>query len=123
MGAFHAYDIRGVYGKDFNSEDVYRMGFFLPSVLNAKRWLVGRDIRESSPEIYSFLLKGLIDAGAIVSDAGLCTTPMIYWATAKYGFDARDTASHIRRIQRIENFSGKCCPGRLRQRTKCLEQK
>ena len=88
MGAFHAYDIRGFYGKDFNSEDVYRMGFFLPSVLNAKRWLVGRDIRESSPEIYSFLLKGLIDAGAIVSDAGLCTTPMIYWATAKYGFDA-----------------------------------
>ena len=96
MGAFHAYDIRGVYGKDFNSEDVYRMGFFLPSVLNAKRWLVGRDIRESSPEIYSFLLKGLIDAGAIVSDAGLCTTPMIYWATAKYGFDASVmiTASH-----------------------------
>ena len=96
MGAFHAYDIRGVYGKDFSSEDVYRMGFFLPSVLNAKRWLVGRDVRESSPEIHRQLLKGLTDAGCEVSDAGLCTTPMVYWGTAKFGFDASVmiTASH-----------------------------
>ncbi|HBG69432.1 MAG: phosphoglucomutase [Bacteroidetes bacterium GWF2_43_63] len=96
MGAFHAYDIRGVYGKDFNAEDVYRMGFFLPSIMNAKRWLVGRDVRESSPEIHRQLLKGLTDAGCEVSDAGLCTTPMVYWGTAKFGFDASVmiTASH-----------------------------
>lgn len=96
MGAFHAYDIRGVYGKDFNAEDVYRMGFYLPSVLNAKRWLVGRDVRESSPEIHRQLLKGLTDAGCEVSDAGLCTTPMVYFGTAKYGFEASVmiTASH-----------------------------
>jgi len=96
MGAFHAYDIRGVYGKDFNAEDVYRMGFYLPSVLNASRWLVGRDVRESSPEIHQQLLKGLTDAGCEVSDAGLCTTPMVYFGTAKYGFEASVmiTASH-----------------------------
>ncbi|MGD9492918.1 MAG: phosphomannomutase/phosphoglucomutase [Bacteroidales bacterium] len=96
MGAFHAYDIRGVYGKDFSSEDVYRMGFFLPSVLGAKRWLVGRDVRESSPEIHKQLLKGLTDAGCEVSDAGLCTTPMVYFGTAKFGFEASVmiTASH-----------------------------
>lgn len=96
MGAFHAYDIRGVFGKDFNAGDVYRMGFYLPDVLNAKRVLIGRDVRESSPEIHEALIKGLTDAGCEVSDAGLCTTPMIYWGTARFGFDASVmiTASH-----------------------------
>jgi phosphomannomutase len=96
MGAFHAYDIRGIYGKDFNKDDVYRMGFYLPEILNAKRFLVGRDVRESSPEIHEQLLKGLTDAGCVVADAGLTTTPMVYWGTAKFGFDASVmiTASH-----------------------------
>jgi phosphomannomutase len=29
MGAFHAYDIRGIYNKDFNKDDAYKIGFFL----------------------------------------------------------------------------------------------
>ena len=33
MNAFKAYDIRGVYGQDFNQEDVYKIGFFLPELL------------------------------------------------------------------------------------------
>ena len=96
MNAFHAYDIRGIYGTDFNREDVYRIGFFLPSILGAKKVLVGRDARLSSPEIYRYLSEGLSDAGAAVFNAGMTTTPMIYWATAKFGFDASVmiTASH-----------------------------
>ena len=96
MKAFHAYDIRGVYNKDFNKEDVYKIGYYLPVVLNAQKVLVGRDIRESSPEIFNFLTKGITDAGADVYTAGLTTTPMVYWATAKHGFDASVmiTASH-----------------------------
>lgn len=96
MGAFHAYDIRGIYGKDFNKDDVYRMGFYLPEVLNAKRFLIGRDVRESSPEIHQQLLKGLTDAGCTVSDAGFTTTPMVYWGTARFEFEASVmiTASH-----------------------------
>ncbi len=94
--AFKAYDIRGVYNKDFNREDVYKIGFFLPGLLNAANVLVGRDVRTSSDEIFEALSKGITDAGADVSDAGLCTTPMVYWGTAKYGFDAsvQITASH-----------------------------
>ena len=64
MGVFHAYDIRGVYGKDLVPEDIYKMGFFLPTVLNTKRIAVGRDCRESSPEAFQFLVRGLCDAGA-----------------------------------------------------------
>ncbi len=96
MGAFHAYDIRGVYNKDFNKETAYKVGFFLPELLNTNRVLVGRDVRVSSDEIREYLVAGITDAGADVVDMGLSTTPMVYFATAKYGFDAsvQITASH-----------------------------
>ncbi len=96
MNAFHAYDIRGIYNKDFNKEDVYKIGFFLPELLKADKILIGRDVRESSPEIYEYLCRGITDSGADVFDAGLATTPMVYWVTAKFNFDASVmiTASH-----------------------------
>jgi phosphomannomutase len=94
--AFKAYDIRGVYNRDFNGSDVYKIGFFLPELLGAETILVGHDVRESSPEILEFLCKGITDAGADVHVAGECTTPMIYWATAKFDYQASVmiTASH-----------------------------
>lgn len=96
MNAFHAYDIRGIYNKDFNKEDVYKIGFFLPKLLDADKILVGRDVRISSPEIYEYLCKGIVDSGTDVYDIGLSTTPMVYWGTAKFGFKAsvQITASH-----------------------------
>lgn len=96
MKAFKAYDIRGVYNRDFNKEDVYKVGFFLPKLLKTNKILVGRDARVSSPEIYEYLCKGINDAGADVSNAGLTTTPMIYWGTGTYDFEASVmiTASH-----------------------------
>lgn len=96
MGAFHAYDIRGIYNVDFDKETVYKVGFFLPELLSADKVLVGRDARVSSDEIHEYLLKGLTDAGADVYDIGLSTTPMVYFGTANYGFKAsvQITASH-----------------------------
>ena len=96
MGAFHAYDIRGVYGVDFDKEVAYKVGCFLPELLAADKVLVGRDARVSSDEIHEYLLKGLTDAGADVYDVGLSTTPMVYFGTANYGFKAsvQITASH-----------------------------
>jgi phosphomannomutase len=96
MKAFHAYDIRGIYNEDFDREDVYRIGYYLPQLLSADRILIGRDVRLSSPEIFEALCKGILEAGKDVYDAGLCTTPMVYWATAQYGFEASVmiTASH-----------------------------
>ncbi|MDI9534944.1 MAG: phosphomannomutase/phosphoglucomutase, partial [Bacteroidota bacterium] len=96
MKAFKAYDIRGIYNKDFNKEDVYKIGFFIPQVLLTDKVLVGRDVRESSPEALEYLVKGILDSGADVYYAGLATTPMIYYSTAKYGFGASVmiTASH-----------------------------
>ncbi len=96
MKAFKAYDIRGVYGKDLNPDIIYKIGFFLPRVISMKKVLVGRDIRLSSDEAFDALSRGFTDAGVDVADAGLTTTPMIYWGTGKYDFDASVmiTASH-----------------------------
>lgn len=96
MGAFHAYDIRGVYGEDFDATTAYKVGYFIPELLGTREVLVGRDCRVSSPEIHDALLKGLCDAGADVYDIGLSSTPMVYFATAYYGYKAsvQITASH-----------------------------
>ena len=96
MGAFHAYDIRGIYNKDFNKDDAYKIGYFLVELLSTKKVLVGRDARVSSDEIFEYLAKGITDAGADVYDVGLATTPMVYYSTAKYEFNAsvQITASH-----------------------------
>ena len=96
MGAFHAYDIRGIYNVDFDKETAYKVGYFLPELLGADKVLVGRDARVSSPEIHEYLIKGITDAGADVYDVGLSTTPMVYFGTANYGFKAsvQITASH-----------------------------
>ena len=96
MGAFHAYDIRGIYNVDFDRETAYKVGYFLPRLLGAKEILVGRDCRTSSQEIHDYLLKGITDAGADVCDVGLSSTPMVYFGTANYGFKAsvQITASH-----------------------------
>jgi phosphomannomutase len=96
MKAFHAYDIRGIYNVDFDKNDAYKIGFFLPQLLKTNKILVGRDVRTSSPEIYEYLTNGITDAGADVYNIGLATTPMVYYATAVHKFDAsvQITASH-----------------------------
>ena len=96
MGAFHAYDIRGIYNVDFDKDIAYKVGYYIPQLLEADKVLVGRDARVSSDEIHDYLLKGITDAGADVYDIGRSTTPMVYFGTANYGFKAsvQITASH-----------------------------
>ena len=96
MSAFKAYDFRGVFGKDYTLDDIYRIGFFLPELLNVKKILVGRDMRLSTPAMFEALTNGITDAGCDVYDMGLTTTPMVYYFTAKHNFDASVmiTASH-----------------------------
>lgn len=96
MGAFKAYDIRGVYNQDFNKDDVYKIGFHLAQMMKAKVILVGRDARTSSDEIFENLARGINDAGVDVDSAGLCTTPYVYWMTAAKNYDCsvQITASH-----------------------------
>jgi phosphomannomutase len=96
MNAFHAYDIRGIYNKDFNASDVYKIGYFLVKHFQVDKVLVGRDIRLSSNEIFEALSNGITDAGANVLDCGLATTPMVYFGTGHFdfGLSVQITASH-----------------------------
>lgn len=96
MGAFHAYDIRGIYNVDFDRETAYKVGYFIPELLGTDRVALGRDCRVSSDEIHDAVVAGITDAGADVYDIGLSTTPMVYFTTANYGFKAsiQITASH-----------------------------
>ncbi|MBQ6771370.1 MAG: phosphomannomutase/phosphoglucomutase [Bacteroidales bacterium] len=96
MKAFKAYDIRGEWGADLNADIAYRIGYFLPDILDTDTYLVGRDMRLSSDTFFEALTKGLTDRGKNVDDIGLATTPLVYWSTAKYGYGAsiQITASH-----------------------------
>ena len=96
MGAFHAYDIRGIYNVDFDRETAYKVAYFIPELLGTDKVAVGRDCRVSSDEIHDAVLRGITDAGADVYDLGLTTTPAVYFATANCGFKAsiQITASH-----------------------------
>ena len=96
MSVFKAYDIRGVWKKDFDETTVYKVGFFLPSLLKTDHVVVGRDVRLSSPVIHDELIRGITDSGADAWDLGLSSTPMVYFATNFLKADAsvQITASH-----------------------------
>jgi phosphomannomutase len=96
MGAFKAYDIRGIYNKDFDKHLVYKIGYFLPTLLDTDHVIVGRDVRSTSDEIFEYLCRGINDSGADVWNIGHATTPMVYFATVhlEAGASVQITASH-----------------------------
>jgi phosphomannomutase len=96
MSIFKAYDVRGIAGDELSPGLAYRIGYYLPELLVTDHILVGRDVRLSSEELTAELIRGITEAGADVSDAGLTTTPMLYYATGRDGFrgSVQVTASH-----------------------------
>ena len=94
--AFGAYDIRGIYPQTINEEIAYRIGRFFPNLFNAKKVVVGNDIRLSGPTLKKALIEGLTESGCDVIDIGQCGTEMIYFATAHLKLDGgvMITASH-----------------------------
>ncbi len=93
---FKAYDIRGRIPDQLNTDIAYRIGNATAAFLEAKRVVVGRDMRLSSAELTDAVAKGLTDAGVDVLDIGLCGTEMVYFATAHLKADGgiMVTASH-----------------------------
>lgn len=93
---FKAYDIRGKVPSELNEELAYKVGRAFAKHQNAKKVLIGRDVRESSPKLSEALAKGLTDAGCNVYDLQLCGTEMIYFGTPHLDADGgvMITASH-----------------------------
>ena len=81
---FRAYDIRGIAFEDLTEEVVIKLGKALGSESierGIKEFLIGRDGRNSSPQIFEWLSSGLLSTGCNVIDIGLVTSPMFYHAT------------------------------------------
>jgi phosphomannomutase len=96
MSIYKSYDIRGIWGRDWDAATARAIGRALPGLLEAREVCVGRDARLSSDELFAAFAAGVREAGAGVADIGRCDTPAVYFATARYGFDAgvMITASH-----------------------------
>src|SRR5438045_143196 len=90
---FREYDIRGVVGTEIVIDEVYALAQAIAAYLVEQNPLVktvavGMDGRVSSPSIKEHLCQALIASGLDVVFLGVCTTPMIYFATYTMEVDA-----------------------------------
>ena len=93
---FHAYDIRGVYGTDFDDQFARELANKIVTHFGARTVLVARDGRPSSEGLERLVTHGVTQAGADVISIGLSTTPLFYYSViaAKADLGIMITASH-----------------------------
>ena len=83
---FRAYDIRGLAYDELTNSAAYQIGMALGSEakkLENSDIIVGRDGRNSSPELSDNIIRGIIDSGCNVINLGAVPTPLVYFATHK----------------------------------------
>lgn len=101
-GIFKAYDIRGIYGDELTESMARDIGLAYQHVLGeedlavSNTVVVGRDMRSHSAGLAEALIDGLNAAGFDVTDVGVVTTPMNYFAIGHLGAAGgiQVTASH-----------------------------
>jgi phosphomannomutase len=93
---FKAYDVRGLYPSQLDAEAARRIGRAFVDYLGARRIVVGRDARLSSPELSRAFVRGATSQGCEVTDIGVVGTDMMYFYAASNDLDggAIITASH-----------------------------
>jgi phosphomannomutase len=93
---FKAYDIRGLSPSELNPPLARRIGTAFVDYLQAKTIAIGRDMRDTSPDLAEAFTEGATSQGANVIDVGMVSTDTLYFAVASGGLDggAMVTASH-----------------------------
>jgi phosphomannomutase/phosphoglucomutase len=96
---FRQYDIRGVAWENLHPQVCTVLGAAYGTMINeggGSKVVVGRDGRTSSPDLSRALISGLVGTGCQVSDLGVVTTPMVYFAVKHHSADGglAVTASH-----------------------------
>jgi phosphomannomutase len=93
---FHAYDIRGVYGTDFDDQFARELANKIVTHYGARTVLIARDGRPSSEGLERLVTNGVTQAGADVVSIGLSTTPLFYFSViaAQADLGIMITASH-----------------------------
>ena len=96
LTCFKAYDIRGQLGAELNEDIAYRVGRAYAQFLDAKKVVIGGDMRLSSEPLKQALANGLMDAGCDVIDLGMTGTEEVYFAAFHLDVDGgiEVTASH-----------------------------
>lgn len=88
---FKAYDIRGIFEKDFDLNFAFSLGQAFVALrkndsdydeTKVLKIVVAQDMRLSSPKISQHLIQGLLAAGAEVIDIGIVSTPAFYFAVS-----------------------------------------
>ena len=100
---FRAYDIRGIYGEDFDEQGADLIGKGYAQYLRKKyphkehlTVVVSRDGRNSGKVLKSAFINALVESGINIVDAGELPSPMLYFALCTQGYDGgvSITASH-----------------------------
>ncbi|MBI5414146.1 phosphomannomutase/phosphoglucomutase [Candidatus Peregrinibacteria bacterium] len=99
---FRAYDIRGIYGKDFDENGAELIGKAYAAYLqelspNRKlKIALGRDGRKSGEILEKAFLKGVVESGIDVVQIGMVSSPLLFFAICDGKFDGgvTITASH-----------------------------
>jgi phosphomannomutase len=92
---FKAYDIRGVFPDEIDTTIAQRVGNAFVTFTGAERVIVGHDMRPSSVPLATAFIEGVTLAGTDVTDIGLASTDMCYFASGKLNAPAAMfTASH-----------------------------
>jgi phosphomannomutase len=105
LDAFKAYDIRGLYPTEVNKELALLVGYTFPTFIRTKAGIpkdqeiciaIGGDMRISTPELKSILIKALSLHKVKILDLGMCTTPMLNFIVNSKKLDGgiMITASH-----------------------------
>ncbi|HKE52772.1 MAG TPA: phosphomannomutase/phosphoglucomutase [Actinomycetes bacterium] len=90
-----AYDIRGVVPDELSPDLAARFGAAFVRATGSDAIVVGRDMRPSSPELSAAFAHGAADSGADVTDIGLASTDLLYYASGSLDVPgAMFTASH-----------------------------
>ena len=92
---FKAYDVRGLYPEEIDEALARKIGNAFAHFTGAQQVIVGHDMRPSSIPLTAAFIEGATLAGADVTDIGLCSTDVVYFAAGKLDAPgAMFTASH-----------------------------
>ncbi|MDP4007610.1 MAG: phosphomannomutase/phosphoglucomutase [Candidatus Peregrinibacteria bacterium] len=145
---FRAYDIRGKAmlengstdpnKVDLSPESVYLITCGIATYMRRKLNLpcdtmlhvvVGRDCRLTGPTLLDAMIKALKDTNCRIANIDLATSPLVYYAVCKYGFDMglALTASHNHKndngIKIVESGAHSVCGPSLQEILKLVQNK
>lgn len=99
---FKAYDIRGIYPTELDESAVYAIAKAFHTLFSRRlqkktlTFVVGGDMRLSTPSLSEKIKNALVECGAEVIDIGLVSTPTFYFVVRHYNYDCgiQISASH-----------------------------